>query len=88
VAWETSQFQGTACLCLHPTSDVYKTQSGRVEKQSSICAAHLSGYNKVGIPFIQFRQSYANGGAAEKSALKLTSGRLHLIVVHTASNGP
>ena len=48
----------------------------------------LSGYNKVGIPFIQFRQSYANGGAAEKSALKLTSGRLHLIVVHTASNGP
>ena len=47
----------------------------------------LSGYNKVGIPFIQFRQSYANGGAAEKSALKLTSGRLHLIDVHTASNG-
>lgn len=42
----------------------------------------LSGYNKVGIPFIQFRQSYANGGAAEKSALKLTSGRLHLIRPH------
>ena len=46
----------------------------------------VSGYNKVGIPFIQFRQIYANGGAAEKSALKLTSGRLHLIDVHTASN--